>query len=903
MKPAICPLALFLAFAATASASVIVSSPSNNSTVNSSVTYTATGTSSCVTGIAAMGVYVNNLLVVKQSGASLNAVVPLGNGYYSTVVQQWDNCGGSDTTPINITVGPGSTSTSTGVTVSSPANNSTVKSPAVFAASATTATCPQGLAAMGVYIDNTLQYSTNGPSIQTSLALANGQHQAVIQAWDNCGGAFNTPLLITVGTSPTNGTTGINVSSPANNSTVASPVAFSANATTATCGKGIAAIGVYVDNTLSYTANGSSLQTPLALSGGQHQVVLQAWDNCGGAFNTPLGLDVQVTAVSISASPLSITTGGSSVLNVTASNAAQVTITGSDGSTYMLPQNGGTQTVSPAADTTYTAKATQANSSVVTSSTSVSVMSSAGLSKINHVIFMLQENHSFDNYFGMLNPYRSANNFNLGADGNAYMVDGIDDKLLKISNTNDEGAVFPLFKLASTCVDDMTSSWLESYGQVNRYDFSNTRAYPMDGFVHTAENFAKDCAAPGSGCSGTFNDLAGRRAMGYYDQRFLNYYYYMASQFALSDRWFSPLSSKSIPNRIATFSGGATQGLAFDPGSNDHLPQLGLSTIFSELDQAKVSWKIYYTTTEGGCTAGSLCGAGLSQFPDTVFTYFGYANQYLYQNPNGSTCAAPTQPSSVVGDTSNAFCIDPTRIAPLSAYYSDLKDRTLPSFSFIESGAGHDDEHPGSGQSVLTGQQGVASIVNSLMTSPSWGDSAFFLAYDEGGGPYDHVPPVSGHSNQNTNPTVGSTDIKNISDVASISINADQYRPCVSPGGVASLHCDLPSVNDPGGHSTDAPAQQGFAAQIGWRVPNMIISPFTRRHYVGHTPMDHTAVLKFVENRFIGPSAHLTPRDAAQPSLLDFFDFSGTPWLTPPTPPTPASPQTLGYDPCTPKNF
>ena len=50
----------------------------------------------------------------------------------------------------------------------------------------------------------------------------------------------------------------------------------------------------------------------------------------------------------------------------------------------------------------------------------------------------------------------------------------------------------------------------------------------------------------------------------------------------------------------------------------------------------------------------------------------------------------------------------------------------------------------------------------------------------------------------------------------------------------------------------DAPAVQGFAAQLGFRLPNMVISPFTRRHYVSHVPMDHTAVIKFVESRFIG---------------------------------------------------
>jgi phospholipase C len=59
----------------------------------------------------------------------------------------------------------------------------------------------------------------------------------------------------------------------------------------------------------------------------------------------------------------------------------------------------------------------------------------------------------------------------------------------------------------------------------------------------------------------------------------------------------------------------------------------------------------------------------------------------------------------------------------------------------------------------------------------------------------------------------------------------------------------------------------GFAAQLGFRVPNFIVSPFARRHYVSHTPMDHTAVIQLVETRFIGPTAHLTARDAAQPTF------------------------------------
>jgi phospholipase C len=156
---------------------------------------------------------------------------------------------------------------------------------------------------------------------------------------------------------------------------------------------------------------------------------------------------------------------------------------------------------------------------------------------------------------------------------------------------------------------------------------------------------------------------------------------------------------------------------------------------------------------------------------------------------------------------------------------------------------------------------------------------------------------VPGHSNDFTDAALGV-----IPDISQIAVNADAYFPCVPAGGVATLHCDIGST-DPGANAGDAAAQQGFAAQLGFRLPNIIISPFTRRHYVSHTPMDHTAVIKFVENRFISAGTHLTARDAAQPNLLEFFDFTGIPWITPPTPPVPVTAQSLGYDPCTPANM
>ena len=183
------------------------------------------------------------------------------------------------------------------------------------------------------------------------------------------------------------------------------------------------------------------------------------------------------------------------------------------------------------------------------------------------------------------------------------------------------------------------------------------------------------------------------------------------------------------------------------------------------------------------------------------------------------------------------------------------------------------------------------------MTSRSWSDSAFFFA----------TTKAAGHtSTSRRSGTNDSTDIPRrriIQDISTIAVNADSYGPCVpSTRRDGCPYCDLEG-RGARQELDDAPAVERFRRQLGFRVPNMVVSPFTRKHYVSHIPMDHTAVIKFVENRFIGGSAHLTARDAAQPNLLDFFDFQNVPWATPPSPPIPVTAGSLGYNPCTPTNM
>ncbi len=863
------------AFATSAAAAVpTVSITASSSSISSGQTDTLTVTETSAASIHVTGSN-GTSYTLPYSGGTLT-VAPTSTTTYTATAT---NSSGSATSQATITVGPGGTSPTVSITAAH--SSITPGSSDTLTVSASNASSVSVSGSDG----STYNVPASGGSITVTPASTT-TYTATATGSSGATASAKTTVTVSAGSGPV-------VSITAGSSSITSG---QSDTLTVTASKA-ASVHVTGSNGTSYTLpyNGGSITvTPTSTT-----TYTATATNSSGSTTAQTTITVTTgtpnPTVSISAQNSSISAGSSDTLTVTATNATKVTVTGSDGSSYTLSATGGTQTVTPTATTTYTAEASNAAGTMASAETTITVGSTggAGVSSINHVVFMLQENHTFDDYFGMLNPYRHDNGWEIGDDGKTYDVDGIDDKLTTIKNEDDEGTYYYLYKFRTTCIDDDSSDWLASYGDVNRYNFAATRPINMDGFVHTSEGYAKSCVASGT-CGGAYTDTTGERAMGYYDQGFLNYYYYMASQFAVSDRWFSPVSSKSVPNRIATFTGGTTQGLVHDPGNNDHLPQLNINNIFEELQGAAVSWKLYYTVTEGGCVGGSACGSGNSNLPDTTFLSLSYSTHFVYANASHAACTGTTQPSSVWGDTSNSYCVDPNHIAPLSQYYTDVKNNTLPAFAFIESGSGLNDEHPGSEQSILTGQAEVAKVVNALMTSPSWASSVFFFGYDEGGGPYDHVPPVPGHSNDYTDSSLGS-----IPDISSIAVNPDSYIPCVPAGGTPTTHCDL-YASDPGAKSTDATAQKGFGAQLGFRVPNMVVSPFTRRHYVSHIPMDHTAIIKFVENRFIGSSAHLTARDAAQPNLLDFFDFTNTPWATPPTPPTPASPSSLGYNPCSP---
>src|SRR5215469_16363682 len=192
------------------------------------------------------------------------------------------------------------------------------------------------------------------------------------------------------------------------------------------------------------------------------------------------------------------------------------------------------------------------------------------ISVVNHIVFMLQENESFDRYFGQLNAYRQSQG--LGAD--------VDVTPPNASSLSYDGSTsFTPFHMLSMCVESLSPFWNESHRDWNRKD--PTSGTPlMDGFAFSAH--------------AALYDTNGKRVMGYYDQQDFPYYYFMATQFAMSDRWFSPVMTNTPANRMYAL-GGTSQGVIRKP-----LGGIPAPTIFDELQKAGITWKDYLPNYPNG---------------------------------------------------------------------------------------------------------------------------------------------------------------------------------------------------------------------------------------------------------------------------------------------------------------
>ena len=341
-----------------------------------SVTITATPTSIAPGASSILAVTASNATQVTVSGSD-------GSSYSLSPTGGTQQVSPSATTTYTATaVGSGSKVTAAAtVTVGQPAATVTISAnPAAISAGASSV--------LTVSAANATQVILTGSDGSSYKLSASGGTQSVTPAATTtytataAGSTGTVSATATVTVNPNTGgclptAPGTIICAPAPGITTGSPVTITAGSIAAQ--GNIAALRVYIDNVSLLIVNNPSatksfqLTHTFTVQPGKHHLVIVGYETVGGGaedaseYFTVNGSTA--TTVTLGANPASISPGGSATLSVTASNATQVTISGSDGSSYTLPPTGGTQLVSPAATTTYTATAVGTNGKVTASAT------------------------------------------------------------------------------------------------------------------------------------------------------------------------------------------------------------------------------------------------------------------------------------------------------------------------------------------------------------------------------------------------------------------------------------------------------------------------------------------------------------------------------------------------------
>ena len=181
---------------------------------------------------------------------------------------------------------------------------------------------------------------------------------------------------------------------------------------------------------------------------------------------------------------------------------------------------------------------------------------------------------------------------------------------------------------------------------------------------------------------------------------------------------------------------------------------------------------------------------------------------------------------------------NPGRIKTIDQFHADAKSGSLPSVSYVDPNILTSTEE--SPQDISLGEYFVSTVATSLLNSPAWDRTMLIWTYDEHGGYYDHVPPP----------------------------------PAIPPDDIAPV---LSATDQPGAYD-----------RYGFRVPTVVMSPYSKSNYVSHTVYDHTSILKTIERKWNLPA--MTYRDANANDLLDCLDLRRRSFREPPTLAAPGNP-------------
>ena len=342
-----------------------------------------------------------------------------------------------------------------------------------------------------------------------------------------------------------------------------------------------------------------------------------------------------------------------------------------------------------------------------------------GIHKIRHVIVVMQENRSFDSYFGTF-P---------GADG-IPTKEGVPTVCVP---DPERGGCDKAFHLTADIDGGGPHGVANAVADVN--------GGKMNGFVEQRDSALKSCKNPDDPACSVVKSRQEPDVMGYQNQLEIPNYWTYAEDFALDDHMFEPVSSWSEPEHLYMVSAWSARCAKTSPMScvNQIVGPYNVNRF-----DAAVSKEL---TT--GTTSIDLAWTDITWMLHMHHVSWAYYVQTGRQpdcaNDSVETCSQPVQTYKTPGIWNPLPLFEDVRqdhqlanVKSLNSYFRAAQDGTLPAVSWITPSQA-DSEHPPA--SVHQGQAYVTAIINAAMKSPDWGSTAIFLSWDDWGGFYDNVVP------------------------------------------------------------------------------------------------------------------------------------------------------------------
>ena len=328
--------------------------------------------------------------------------------------------------------------------------------------------------------------------------------------------------------------------------------------------------------------------------------------------------------------------------------------------------------------------------------------------RIKHIVIIMQENRSFDHYFGTF-P---------GADG-IPMVNGVP-------------AVCSNDPVTGQCILPFHDSNDINYGGPHGLDAfkQDVNSGKMDGFVQSVmDGRAGYCDNPAT--AGCTSAEQGPDAMGWHDAREIPNYWAYAENFVLHDRMFEPCASWSLPAHLFMVSGWSARC------SNPDNPMSCVNNLIDPYPGVKIfnrkedyAWTdLTYLLYKYNVSWGYYLTEGVE--PDC-------GNDQMFCDKQPMRLAVPSIMNPLPNFTTVHDNGQLNHIRLTNTFLRDLKNDSIPAVSWIIPEDGVSDHPP---SSIRAGQAYVTGLINAIMQSSAWDSTVIFLVWDDWGGFYDHVMP------------------------------------------------------------------------------------------------------------------------------------------------------------------